>query len=425
MTIYDVIIVGAGAAGLAAGRTLHDAGRSILTLEARDRIGGRIHTDYDFAAIPIEFGAEFIHGDHAVTVDLVKSVGLHTLPVVRMGNLRWSDGVNPALPLARLPDPLRQTLTGLLQAYEQLPNVNLPQDVSLADYLRGRSWTGEALAAADVLLAQTCCAHIETLSCHDLIREMRVDTAGHGESRIREGYGKLLDWYRADYSIHFNSLVQEIQWGDGDVRIISNGQVYRAKTCIITVPVSLLQNGLIRFTPALPPDKQWAIHAFRMEAATKLIYRFRERLWDENLTFMAHTGLTARWWTPSYGREEDAVIACYVTAERAQKIDALDEATALDIGLRELSTLLDIPLNDLSKAVITSKRLAWAADPLALGGYAHVPTGMAECRPLLARPEGNRLFFAGEATAYDTNPQTVHGAIESGWRAARECLAVL
>ncbi|MBZ0315884.1 MAG: FAD-dependent oxidoreductase [Anaerolineae bacterium] len=425
MTIYDALIVGAGAAGLAAGRILHDAGRSILMLEARDRIGGRIHTDYDFAVIPIEFGAEFIHGDRAVTVDLVKSAGLHTLPVVRLGNLRWSDGVNPALPLARLPDQLRQTLTGLLQAYDQLSEAHLPQDVSLADYLRGRGWTGDTLTAADVLLAQTCCASIETLSCHDLIREMKADTVGHGESRIREGYGRLLDWYRTDYSIHFNSLVQEIQWGDGDVRVISNGQVYRAKTCIITIPVSLLQNDTIRFTPALPPDKIWAISAFRMEAATKLIYRFRERLWDDNLTFMAHAGLTARWWTPSYGRNEDAIIACYITAERAQKLDVMDKAGALEMGLQELSTLLDIPLNELSKTTIASKRLTWAADPLALGGYAHVPPGMAECRPLLARPEGNQLFFAGEATAYDTNPQTVHGAIESGWRAARECLAVL
>lgn len=425
MTIYDAIIIGAGAAGLAAGRMLHEAGSSILMLEARDRIGGRIHTNYDFAAIPIEFGAEFIHGDHAVTMDLVKAAGLHILPVVRMGNLRWSDGKSPALPLLQLPDHLRETLTALLQAYEQLPHVSLSQDISLADYLRGRGWSGDALAAADVLLAQTCCASIESLSCYDLIREMKVDTAGHGESRIREGYGKLLDWYRADYLIQFNTLVQEIQWGNGSIRIISDGQVYQARTCIITVPVSILQNGTIRFSPSLSPEKQWAISAFRMEAATKLIYRFRERLWNENLTFMAHAGLTARWWTPSYRRDEDAIIACYITAERAQKIDAMDEAAALDIGLQELSTLLGIPLGELQTALVASKRVAWAADPLALGGYAHVPSGMTECRPLLARPEGNRLFFAGEATAYDTNPQTVHGAIESGWRAARECIAAI
>ncbi|MBI5931275.1 MAG: FAD-dependent oxidoreductase [Chloroflexi bacterium] len=418
-----MVIIGAGAAGLAAGRMLYESGRSILILEARNRIGGRIHTNTDFAAIPIEFGAEFIHGDHAVTMDLVKAARLHTIPVVRMGNLRWSDGKNPARPLTRLPDPLQKTLTAFLQAYEQLPQANLPQDVSLADYLRGGGWSGNDLAAADVLLAQTCCASIENLSCHDLIREMKADTAGHGESRIREGYDKLLNWYRADYPIEFNSPVQEIHWGNDRVKVISAGHIYTARTCIITVPISILQNGSIRFTPSLPSDKQWAINAFRMEAATKLIYRFCERLWDENLTFMAHTGLTARWWTPSYSRGEDAVIACYITAERAQQIDGLDETTALEIGLRELSTLLGIPLSELQKGVLAYKRLSWAADPFARGGYAHVPPGMAECRPLLARPEASQLFFAGEATAYDTNPQTVHGAIESGGRAARECLS--
>lgn len=425
MTQYDAIIIGAGAAGLAAGYILHEVGHSIMMLEARGRIGGRIHTNYDFAAIPIEFGAEFIHGDHAVTIELVKSAGLHTLPVVRMGNLRWSDGKNPALPLDQLPGHLRQTLTALLEDYDRLAAANPPQDISLAEYLRGCGWSSADLATADILLAQTCCANIETLSCYDLMREMKADTAGHGESRIHEGYGRLLDWYRADYPIQFNSLVQEIHWGDDGVKVITSGQVYHTRTCIITVPVSILQNSTIRFTPSLPADKQWAINAFRMEAATKLIYRFRERFWDENLTFMAHAGLTARWWTPSYGRDEDAIIACYITAERAQKIDAMDEAAALDTGLQELATLLGIPFNELQRVVIASKRLAWAADPLALGGYAHVPPGMAECRPLLARPEGNQLFFAGEATAYDTNPQTVHGAIESGWRAARECLTAL
>jgi monoamine oxidase len=193
---YDTLIIGTGAAGLAAGRVLHDAGYKILILEARDRIGGRIHTNYDFADFPIELGAEFIHGDNAVTHKLLKEAGLHTLPVVRMGNLRWSDGKNPILPLPRLHENLRMMLTGLLQDYENLPKAELTQDYSLADYLRGRGWSGEALAAADVLLAQTCCASIETLSCHDLIREMQVDHAGHGEARIQEGYTTWLKSYQ-------------------------------------------------------------------------------------------------------------------------------------------------------------------------------------------------------------------------------------
>ena len=69
------------------------------------------------------------------------------------------------------------------------------------------------------------------------------------------------------------------------------------------------------------------------------------------------------------------------------------------------------------------RRAAWAADSLALGGYAHLPPGAADARPALAAPEGERLFFAGEASAHETNPQTVHGAIESGRRAAAEARA--
>lgn len=422
---YNTLIIGAGAAGLAAARVLHDAGYKILILEARNRIGGRIHTDYDFADFPIELGAEFIHGDNAVTHELVKQAGLHTLPVVRMGNLRWSDGKNPILPLPHLPENLRTMLTSLLHDYENLPEANLEQDCSLANYLRGRGWAGEALVAADVLLAQTCCASIETLSCYDLIREMQVDHAGHGEARIQEGYATWLESYQQGLPIEFNAPVKEIHWGGPEISIMSNGQMYQAKNCIITVPVSVLQSRAIRFIPSLSQKRQWAINAFRTEPATKLIYQFREQFWDDGLTFMAHAGLTARWWTPGYGRADAAIICCYITAERAQKIDDMPEAEALQIGLTELSTLLGVKMEILQAACLKSKRVSWATDPYALGGYAHVPPSMTECRVLLAQSENNQLFFAGEATAFDTNPQTVHGAIESGWWTATEVQAFL
>jgi monoamine oxidase len=91
--------------------------------------------------------------------------------------------------------------------------------------------------------------------------------------------------------------------------------------------------------------------------------------------------------------------------------------------LNELAVLLGKSVDELRSACIQSQRVAWMVDPYALGGYAHIPPGSADARPILAQPVGDVLFFAGEATAYDTNPQTVHGALESGWRAARECLS--
>ncbi len=418
--LYDVIIVGAGAAGLAAGRRLHDAGQSILILEARNRIGGRIWTDHTFADFPIEQGAELIHGESAVTHDLLQAAGLHTLPAPRKEFLQWGTPP-PVQRIADLPADLRTTIDALRAAYNALPQQLDPAvDLSLAAYLRGQGFDAAAIAIADVLFAQTCCASIETLSCADLVREMGVDHAGLDEFRIREGYDALLEYYSAGLPIQLNSPVQSIRWDNHHVTISTTQGQVTARKCLITLPVSLLQTGIITFDPPLSSAKQAAIAAFRMEPATKLIYRFSAPLWDESLVYLAHNGVTARWWTPGYGRPDAAILCCYVTAERAAQLDAMSEVDALQRGLEEISHLLGQP--DLSAACLEARRISWAAEPYTRGGYAHLPPGAADARLLLAQPEGDLLFFAGEATAHDTNPQTVHGAIESGWRAAAEIL---
>lgn len=437
---YEVVIIGAGAAGLAAGRKLHDAGRDVLILEARGRIGGRVWTD-NTGRFPLELGAEFIHGENAATHELVKAASLSTIPVLRMGNLRWSENAK-ALPREQLSDETRRIIDGLLADYALLGNPHPPapspynregektvdklfeNDLSLADYLRGRGWDADALKIADVLLAQTCCASIETLSCADLAREMQVDRAGKDEFRIREGYGALFDHYSHGLNIRLNTPVNRVEWGKDDVHVYTGGQIFSARKCIITLPVSVLKAGEITFEPALSAEKIRAIEAFSMEAATKLIYQFSKPFWDAELTYMAHKGHAARWWTPGYRREDAAVIACYITAERAEAVDRMDEGSALWVGLEDLSKLLGHPTGKMADVLVNSKRVSWAHDRYALGGYAHVPPGYADIRPALARPEGEVLFFAGEATAYDSNPQTVHGALESGWRAVNEILSL-
>lgn len=420
MTQYDTLIIGAGAAGLAAGRRLQDAGQTILLLEARNRIGGRIWTVHDFADFPIEQGAELIHGESAVTHQLMQAAGFQTLPAPRKTFLQWG-GPTGLQRIADLPADERTLIDALFAAYHDLPE-KLPAgtDLSLADYFRRQGFDAAAISMADVLFARTCCASIETLSCVDLVREMTVDHAGLQEFRIREGYAALLRHHSADLPIRLGCPVQTIRWGVQGVAVITDQGAFTAKQCILTIPVSLLQAGAITFDPPLSGAKRAAIAAFRMAAATKLLYRFAAPLWDDTLVFAAHEGLAARWWTPGHGQPGAAVLCCYITAARAAQIDAMPEAAALQRGLAEMSRLLG--RSDLATKCVNARRIAWAHDPYARGGYAHLPPGAAAARPALARPEGDVLFFAGEATAHDTNPQTVHGAIESGWRAAREVL---
>ncbi len=422
-TTWDAIVVGAGAAGLAAARLLQDAGLDVCILEARDRIGGRIWTANDFADFPIELGAEFIHGERAATYGLISEAGLHAVEVDRKGGLFWSDG-GKAIPCRQSCYETCFLIDKLFNAQRHLDDQSVAGgDRSLADYLRGSGFDRRALEIADVLLAQTCCASVETLSCADLMREIRVDHAGTREFRILEGYAPLLNWMAESLPLMLNSPVHKITWGDG-VRIQTESHTYEAQQCIVTVPAALLQQNTIRFDPALSANKQHALAALRTEAATKLIYRFDTSYWDGAMTLLAHTGTVARWWTPAYGRPDgQPIISGYVTASRARAVDALSEPHALALGLRELERLLGV--HNLEPHLIHARRVAWAADPYALGGYTHVPPGAADARLLLAASEGDTLFFAGEATAYDTNPQTVHGAIESGWRAARECLATV
>jgi len=419
--LHHTLIIGAGAAGLAAGRLLHDAGHNILILEARDRIGGRAWTDHTFADFPVELGAEFIHGEHAATHELVQDAGLHTIPVVRMDNLWWSENGQPAVPRHQLPPPVREMINGLLRDYDNLPDQARPGDMSLAHYLRGRGWGEDALKMADVLLAQTCCARLDRLSCADLIREMQADHAGDKEFRIEEGYGALFQWYSRDLPIRLNTSVRRIRWTKDGVMVTADNHLFLADRCIITVPIPVLRG--LRFDPPLSLDKQRAINSFDTQPATKLIYRFREPLWDDSLTYMAHSGVAARWWTPGYGRKGAAVIACYITAGRARGIDDMTAATALEFGLKDLGKLLGLRPGRLKRDLVAGKRVSWVDDPYARGGYAHISPGAVYERPTLAQSEGGVLFFAGEATAYDSNPQTVHGALESGWRAAREVLA--
>lgn len=420
----SVIVIGAGAAGLGAAHRLAGAGVSVTVLEARERIGGRVHTDYGFAPAPVELGAELIHGEGAVTNALARAAGLATAAVDRYGGLRWAGGAGPALPLDQLPAAQRDTILALRAAYAGLARAELAPDRSLADELRARGFGPAALAVADVLLAQTCCAPVDGLSAADLARELRVDRAGLQEFRLVGGYAPLLAWMARGARVVLGVPAARVRHGAGGVTVTgAAGQSFAADACIVTIPVSLLAAGAIGFDPPLGAEKREAAAAFRTEPATKLFFRFDAMLWDADLAYMCHEGLFSRWWTPAHHVPGAAVLCCYVTAERARAVDALDDAELRRRALDELAGLLGEPA--VRDRCVAALRSAWGPDPLARGGYAHIPPGAAAARPALAAPEGEVLYFAGEATAHDTNPQTVHGAIESGYRAADELLGRL
>jgi monoamine oxidase len=417
---FDVVVVGAGAAGLAAARTLHDAGVRVVVVEARPRIGGRIWTDRSCGPYPIELGAELIHGAQTSTVELAMMAGLTLDEVDRYNGLRWG---TPARLLSALPsdDPQRRAIEQARALWKTLAvrYTDHTPDRSLAADLYHFGLDPAGLAIADVVLAQTCCAELESLSCVDLAREQRGDRAGPREFRLRERYDTLLSWLAQGLDIRLGMPVRAIISHDNEVRVEVSATALRARHCIVTVPVAVLAAGMIRFEPPLSASKQAAIAAFRTLPATKHFFWFDTPLWDEGFAYAAHVGLFARWWTPAHPDVRAPLLCCYVTASRAAVLDRLPAEIVRSLGLAELSKLLG--RDDVPARCVGFRRYRWATDEYARGGYAHLAPGLAWARPALAAAEG-RLHFAGEATAYDSNPQTVHGAIDSGRRAARECL---
>ena len=222
-THYDTIVIGAGAAGLAATRTLQEANRSVLLLEARDRIGGRVHTNYDWASHPIEFGAEYLHGERIVTWDWVRRYRLGTLPVfdqyrhqfmyVNQELIPFKDWSTIAgMEVLDLTDD--SALDALISAWidAEKPDVSLGQFLSLHQV----ELSPDVRRIVDHFLSGSYGANLDQLGVYGLA-ELTYAGDGSRYFRVKEGYSHLFEEYAAGLNIHYATTVAQIRWGPSKV----------------------------------------------------------------------------------------------------------------------------------------------------------------------------------------------------------------
>jgi monoamine oxidase len=407
-------VIGAGAAGLAAARALADAGRSVVVAEARERIGGRVWTDHSFGPLPIELGAEFIHGAGVRTWAWVRQAGLATAPAAV-----WQ-GRRMLLEDGRLAGPdeilARPDLRRVMALEEELAGYDGPGG-TLAGWLDARGITGLARHLADIRMAHAACATPETLGAAELAGEQRASAHnGDGDFRIVAGYDTLLARIAAGLEIRLGAPVAAVCWESRRAAVeLVSGEEIEAAAVVVTLPLALLKAGAVRFEPELPEAKQRAIGGLAMQPAMKVIYRFREPFWDPGLAFLSLPDPRPVWWAIQAGA---AVLTNFLTGPRAARVAEHPETTVAD-GLAALRRAFgDAPHRLLEEARVVD----WAADPWTCGGYSSSPPGSIGLRAGLAAACG-ALHFAGEATVTDDAPATVHGALGSGERAAQEILA--
>jgi monoamine oxidase len=432
---YDVVVIGAGAAGLAAAARLAEGGRSVLLLDARDRVGGRVDTRHEPGLVaPVELGAEFIHGEAPATRRWLQKTGTPTSEVpeshwrIVNGRLKRQDG-------------LFEDVQDAFRRNERLAthDISFAQflDVTLQDEL-----SAEARAAARAMAEGFDAADTTRASARPIVKEWTnesfIDAA---QSRVAGGYVALLaELVRAlpaiSCKVQLQTIVHKVTWENGSVevegRFLGQPFVVIAPRAVIAVPLGVLQApagepGHIAFDPPLTM-KLGALQGLISGPAIKLMLRFRSAFWNQisNGAFREATFLHAEgqpftvFWTqlPSHA----PLLVAWAGGPRVARLDASGSvADVTQLALQSLDAMFGRQW-DVADELEAAYYHDWQRDPFARGAYSYVAVGGGTARAELAAPVENTLFFAGEATDDGGEAATVAGAIQSGERAAAQML---
>jgi monoamine oxidase len=430
-----VLVLGAGIAGRAAAERLAAAGRRVLILEARDRLGGRILTvAHPSLGHPIELGAEFVHGRPAALIGLIRALGL-TLESMPERHRRGRGHAPTPLP------DIRQTLGLLLH-----PAGDPPPDVPAADLLRQRRAElprVEGLEAVARYLEGFHAADLDRLGTLSLAEnEAAEDEDGDDPHRVRESYGALvqrlaerLDPDRVE--IRLESIVTSLQWRAGEVRVMvrtaaGTATETTAPRAIVTLPLPALTGrpqapGAVAIDPE-PPGWRPALGALHMGHAQHVVLGFDARWWtsqDEDGPSFVHGDAEPFpvWWSALPSRQ--ALLTGWVGGPRAAALAGRSEEEVRRLALDSVASVFGHDVAEVRARLRLAYWHDWSSDLFAGGAYSYGGVGAIEARRTLARPVDGTLFLAGEAMAQHGRNATVHGALISGWEAAAALLAQL
>jgi glycine/D-amino acid oxidase-like deaminating enzyme len=453
---YDVIIVGAGAAGLAAGARLAQSGKRVALLEARDRVGGRIFTRHlpaaeGHAPMSVELGAEFIHGLPPATWSLIGQAKLsaYELEGTELSFIdgRWAPPVNqPATPV----------IGDMMRWLEARPGC----DMSFAEY--------QAAVPADPATDAAAANYVEGFNAADRHRigiaalafQQRAEDTIDADRlfHVAEGYDAVMEFLAKEFraaggEIALGAAVRLIEWRRGGVRIeaawrgasgtgaaATDGRDLRARQALITVPLGVLQADSIAFSPP-PAEILEQARRLAMGEVVRVSLVFRERFWRDrrppsipadvrrklaDLSFLfTPAEVPPTWWTSNPA--PSPILTAWTGGPRAtqlrRSIAAGGDPLALPHRcLASLARLFEVSFAELQNQLVSWHEHDWSADPYSLGAYSYVPAGALDAPAKLTAPVEETLYFAGEHTDITGHWGTVHAAIGTGARAAEQML---
>ena len=404
----DVVIIGAGIAGLQAAKSLMAAGRSVVVIEAADRIGGRAYTESSSFGQPHDQGCSWINGPENPFLDIARSQGQDIQnhgeadEALYVGDRRATGAERRQYNAAW--GAIERAFEQAGEAARDVPAASIiPQNMAFSGTVQ--SWVGPMDHGVD----------FTDLSVLDYW-ESEESYPSH---LVRQGLGQVVAQWGAEVPVHLNTRALSVDWGGTGVSVETTAGTVAAQSCIVTVSTGVLNAGSLQFRPALPVAKQEAIAHLPMGLLTKIGLQFDG----------ARLGFKPNQWLTYQVPNKMPAEACFfltwpfdfdysvgfVGGSFGWDLSRAGEAAAVDFALEEIVRMAG---SDARTHFVKGQMSTWADNPNTMGAYAAARPGHYDARSVLARPVAQKLFFAGEAVA-GSRAALCSGAFVSGDRVAR------
>jgi monoamine oxidase len=411
----SVVIIGGGIAGLGAARELLQQDFTVTVLEAKDRFGGRIHTIRD-GKMPIELGAEFIHGKSKPLLDAIHAAGLKVDDVPARNQLFEDNQLQPV----KMWDKVGEIMNRI--------DPRAP-DCSFREFLDRQSLDARSRQLVTGFVEGFDAAHIDRIGAHGLLEaeQSAEEMEGDTQARVREGYSALVEFFENAIrsrggTLVKDALVRKIRWKRGAVETVIHRagaeEMFPSEAAVVTLPVGVWKARQVIFEPSLP-EKQSAADELQFGNVTKVTLTFRKAWWPEKNFGFIHAPDEAipTWWSDSRG----PILTGWAGGPKADALASHSPAQLEALVTKILRKIFGG--SSLREQLVNCHSYNWTNDPHVLGAYSYIPANGLDLPKVLGAPVEGALFFAGEATVTDAQMGTVFGALESGIRAAREVVS--